>query len=148
MKIWYKTALAKQISKWRIHGTLKSNVGYLAGRQETFLNSWRPKMPKAVTLWPWRQVFNSFCFETLVFFFTFCTQKSGGYPPRLPPVSPNPVKLSSSSCKVFKRGKLRFWQHLPLISIYDDYDNPPPPNFDTFFHLLQLGTWEYGRLQY
>ena len=56
-----------------------------------FLNSRRSRMAKTVTLWPWWQPFNSFCFESLSFFplfpfFLFATQKSGGaIPPRGPP---------------------------------------------------------------
>ena len=56
------TRAAKRISKWRDHGTLES-----IDRQENFLNSRHFRMVKTVTLWPWWQSFNSFCFEILFF---------------------------------------------------------------------------------
>ena len=55
-------------------------------RQEKFLDSRRSRMAKTVTFWPWWQLFNSFCFQTLSFFslfpfHLFATQKWGRLPP-------------------------------------------------------------------
>ena len=40
----------------------------MTGRQEKFSNSRGSRMAKTIIYWPWRQPFNSFCFETLSFF--------------------------------------------------------------------------------
>ena len=82
---------AKWIWKWRGHGTLTSIVGRHGWPTRNFLNSRRSRMAKTVTLWPWWQPFNSFCFESLSFFplfpfFSFCYAKKwrGHSPPRSP----------------------------------------------------------------
>ena len=43
----------------------------MVGRQEKNSNSRHSRMAKTVIFWPWWQPFNSFCFETNPFFFTF-----------------------------------------------------------------------------
>ena len=84
------------------HGTLKSIVGHDGWPTRKISNSRRSRMAKTIIYWPWWQLFNSSCFETLSFlplplFFLFDTQKSEEAmtpllppppPPRPPPVSP------------------------------------------------------------
>lgn len=54
--------------------------GPMVGWQENVLNSRVSGMAKTEIFWPWWQLFNSFCFETLCFSFSlpvlFATQKS------------------------------------------------------------------------
>ena len=69
----------------------------MVDRQEKNLNSRRSRMAKTVSVWPWWQPFNSFCFETFFPFASifFYAKKLGGggrgswsYPPPQTPVSP------------------------------------------------------------
>ena len=43
----------------------------MVGWQEKYVNSRRSRLAKTVTFWPWWQLFNSSCFETLPFFPVF-----------------------------------------------------------------------------
>lgn len=61
----------KWISKWRGNRTLESIAGQHGCLTRRVFNSRRSRTDEIVTFWPWRQPFNSFCFETIYFFLCF-----------------------------------------------------------------------------
>ena len=65
----------------------------IIGRQEEFFNSRRSRMVETVKFWPWWQPFNSFCFQTLSFFFHSLRRPSMAPPSHLPViVGPDIIK--------------------------------------------------------
>ena len=101
----------------------------MAGRQEKFSNSRRSRMAKTIKYWPWRQPFDSFCFETFSFlslspFFLFATPKSGGRggggshgpPPRV--AGPEIQLINSKACCL-----LYLIKNLKFRNIWKNYSN-------------------------
>ena len=75
----------------------------LIGRQEKLLTSWRSRMAKTATFWPWWQSFNSFYLKTLSFFLCFPfffllrkTVAAGGHGPLSLPGVAGPGKVDVS----------------------------------------------------
>ena len=102
----------------------------MVGRQKKCSNSRRSRMAKTIKYWPWRQPFDSFCFETFAFlplspFFLFAAPKSGAggsygplapHPP-FPPRSEIQLINSKACCLLYLIKNLKF------RNIWKNYSN-------------------------